>query len=77
MIGAGSSSSAERIEVDRGEAQIAGDLDLADARVGQPRILDLGQQQLVQQPLDLGGDTMLSRELARHQPTLRAISVRS
>ena len=69
-VGAGSSSSAERIEVDRGEAEVAADLDVADARARQPRILDLRQQQLVQQPLDLGCDTMSFCELARHQADL-------
>ncbi len=34
----------EGIEVDRREAQVAGDLDLADAGAREPRILDLRQQ---------------------------------
>jgi len=51
--------------------------DIADARARQAWILHLRQQQLVDEPLYLGGDTMLPGELARHQPALRTISVRS
>src|SRR5678816_2058728 len=68
---------AERIEVHRREAQITGDLDVADASAREPRVFDLGEQELVEEPLNLRSDAMLSRRFARHQLTLRTISVRS
>jgi hypothetical protein len=63
--------------VARLRSEIAGDLDVADTRGAEARVFDLREQQLVDEPLDLCGDAMLSRRLARHQPTLRTISVRS
>ena len=44
LMGSGIVVEPERIEVDRREAQVAGDLDLADAGAREPRILDLRQQ---------------------------------
>src|SRR5262249_51200182 len=68
---------AERIEVHRREAQIAGDLDVADASPREPRVFDLPGQALVEGFLDLRSVGTLSRCFARHRLTWRPISARS
>ena len=78
LIGPGSSSRPSVLKWIGREAQVTRDFDVADARIREPRVLDLCEQQLVQQALDLGGDCgVFWRTRAALAPLIRLLCGRS